>query len=192
MKIIFIRHGKTVGNIEKRYIGKTDEELSSIGIAEIQKNNYYNIESAESAKVISSPLKRCIQTAELIYSKIDEIHLDLRECDFGNFENKNYEELKNNNEYIKWLESGGKMGFPEGESYGSFCERCCRCFENIIKQNLDLDTIIFVVHGGTIMAILEQFSDENKTFFDWQTKNGQQLIFELYDANDKILLKTLF
>lgn len=37
MKIIFIRHGKTKGNLEKRYIGKTDESLCEIGIKELKK-----------------------------------------------------------------------------------------------------------------------------------------------------------
>lgn len=36
MKIIFIRHGQTKGNEEKRYIGRTDESLSQKGIEEIK------------------------------------------------------------------------------------------------------------------------------------------------------------
>ena len=36
MKIIFIRHGQTKGNEEKRYIGRTDELLSQKGIEEIK------------------------------------------------------------------------------------------------------------------------------------------------------------
>ena len=35
MKLIFIRHGKTAGNLERRYIGRTDEPLCDEGIAEI-------------------------------------------------------------------------------------------------------------------------------------------------------------
>ena len=38
MKIILIRHGKTPGNLEKRYVGRTDEGLSEIGIGEIKEN----------------------------------------------------------------------------------------------------------------------------------------------------------
>ena len=37
MKIAFIRHGKTEGNIQRRYIGSTDMPLCQIGIKEIQK-----------------------------------------------------------------------------------------------------------------------------------------------------------
>ena len=38
MKIVLIRHGATAGNIEKRYIGITDEDLCASGIEGIYNN----------------------------------------------------------------------------------------------------------------------------------------------------------
>ena len=35
MKIVLIRHGATAGNIKKRYIGTTDEDLCASGIESI-------------------------------------------------------------------------------------------------------------------------------------------------------------
>ena len=58
---------------------------------------------------------RCRQTAEIIYGKTDYIENDLRECDFGEFENKCFEELKDNPDYLKWMESGGTIPFPGGD-----------------------------------------------------------------------------
>lgn len=181
--IIFIRHGKTKGNEEKRYIGTTDEELSLKGIEEIKKNSYPGAEI-----VVSSPLKRCIQTAQLIYGRTPEIFRDLRECSFGDFENKNYDELKYNEDYTAWLESNGRMPFPNGEEHGEFCQRCCKCFEGIVNCYKD-KSIAFVVHGGTIMAILEKYALEKRSFYDWQIGNGQYLIFEKTDRNDNIKLR---
>ena len=100
MRVVFIRHGKTKGNIERRYIGITDENLSTEGIFELKRMKYPVVD-----RVISSPLKRCFQTAEIIYGKTAEIYQDFRECDFGEFENKNYEELKNNKYYKDWKEN---------------------------------------------------------------------------------------
>ena len=40
MRVDFIRHGKTEGNLEMRYVGRTDEPLSFSGIAELMKNDY--------------------------------------------------------------------------------------------------------------------------------------------------------
>ena len=83
------------------------------------------------------------------------------------------------NKYYKdWLESGGELPFPGGESRFVFCERCCGCFEKIIKSNT-VESIAFIVHGGTIMAILERYSLEKKSFYDWKINNGDFLIFDV-------------
>lgn len=52
MKIIFIRHGQTKGNEEKRYIGRTDESLSQKGIEEIKNRLYPDADT-----VLVSPMK---------------------------------------------------------------------------------------------------------------------------------------
>ena len=54
VKMIFLRHGKTKGNLEGRYIGTTDEDLCESGINQIKEKDYdFPIE-----RVFSSPLKR--------------------------------------------------------------------------------------------------------------------------------------
>ncbi len=187
MRVILIRHGKTKGNIERRYIGSTNEGLSDEGIYEIQ---YFKSEYPKSERIVSSPMRRCVETAKIIYGDRFEIYDDLRECDFGDFENKNYEELKNNGEYLKWLESGGKIGFPGGEGYFEFRIRCVKCFEKIILSN-KAESVAFVVHGGTIMAILEKFYYEKKSFFDWKIENGEYLEFEVLENEAGVSLKDL-
>ena len=98
MKIIFIRHGQTKGNEEKRYIGRTDESLSQKGIEEIKNRLYPDVDT-----VLVSPMKRCVETAKIIYPDSKYIICnDFRECDFGIFEGKNYDELKNDSDYQKW------------------------------------------------------------------------------------------
>ena len=75
MKIIFIRHGKTAGNLEKRYIGRTDESLCSKGKDKLLRRTYPDCKT-----VITSGMKRCIQTAEIIYpnKKIDVYYTHLK------------------------------------------------------------------------------------------------------------------
>lgn len=83
MKIVLIRHGATAGNIKKRYIGITDEDLCASGIESIHNNikaGYYQGVQA----VYVSPMKRCRQTAELIYPEYKQhIVPDFRECDLA-------------------------------------------------------------------------------------------------------------
>ena len=69
MKIIFIRHLKTPGNEKRQYIGRTDEDLSEQAVEEFRQRQEKSIGDLYPLVqyISSSPLKRCIQTAELIY-----------------------------------------------------------------------------------------------------------------------------
>lgn len=172
MKIIFIRHLRTPGNEKRQYIGRTDESLSDRALEGFlsSKNRYPAVKS-----VIASPMKRCIETARLIYPEA-EIRTEplLRECDFGLFEGKTYEELKDHPAYIEWLESGGMTAFPEGEPQELFRNRCAEGVQKWIEILLEekAESAAFVVHGGTIMASLSRLAEEPHDFYHWQVENG--------------------
>ena len=172
MKIIFIRHLQTPGNEKRQYIGRTDESLSDRALEGFlsSKNRYPAVKS-----VIASPMKRCIETAQLIYPEA-EIRTEplLRECDFGLFEGKTYEELKDHPAYIEWLESGGMTAFPEGEPQELFRNRCAEGVQKWIDILLEekAESAAFVVHGGTIMASLSRLAEEPHDFYHWQVENG--------------------
>jgi len=185
MELILIRHLKTPGNEKRQYIGSTDEELSEQEVLNFKKK--YKIDSyPQVQQVIVSPMKRCIQTAELIYPK-NQITQEvlLKECDFGIFEGKTYEELKDRAEYQAWLDSGGTIAFPEGEEQKEFRSRCVRGMlcqvDRLCKENIE--SAAFVVHGGTIMAVMEAFSEEKKSYYDWQVGNGEGVLGKM-DASD--------
>ena len=168
MEIFFVRHGMTQGNLEKRYTGRTNESLLPQG-AELLKLAYYPLVN----KIFSSPLLRCIETAELIYPAIPIEECDsLIETDFGIFENKNYLELQNLPAYYAWIE--GNIPPPNGESRDDFQNRCVAGFHQIIEQSLqeNLKKIAIVTHGGVIMAIMHGLANPSRTFYEWQVTNG--------------------
>ena len=72
-----------------------------------------------------------------------EICDKLKECDFGDFENKSYEDLKDNPDYQKWLDSNGELPFPNGETHEEFKNRCKDGFFESLTER---DTA-FVIHG---------------------------------------------
>ena len=183
-ELILIRHGKTAGNLLGRYIGsRTDEPLCDEGREGLAGKQLPEIE-----RLYVSPMKRCVETAEILWPGFDRKKVqkvtDLRECDFGDFENKNYKELSGNGDYQAWIDSNGTLPFPNGESMDAFKSRCLEAFARIVEEVSEAEqkwiasgkTGIFragiVVHGGTIMAILEQYGYPKAAYFDYQVKNG--------------------
>ena len=174
MKILLIRHGKTAGNLEKRYIGRTDEPLCPAGIEELRACRF-----PQWSVLVSSPMQRCLQTAEFLFPA-QKIHIceAFRECDFGDFEGKNHAELDGDPQYQAWIDSGGNLPFPNGESPAAFRGRCCDGFRQTANEFYDTESLALVVHGGTIMAILSQFALPHRAYFDWMTANAQGWLCE--------------
>jgi Fructose-2,6-bisphosphatase len=177
MQIYLIRHGKTKGNIERRYMGSTNENLCNIGISELKKINYPKVDY-----ILCSPMKRCLETADIIYADANKLNYKemelLKEIDFGKFENKTYEELRENKDYCLWLNSMGENG-STGESKTEFINRCVFGFKNIVGKLLDLEdkkgselSIALIVHGGTIMAILSKLAKIEREYYNWQVENA--------------------
>lgn len=183
MKITFIRHGKTAGNLIGRYIGTTDEPLCEIGVKELldRKEKFSFIKPD---RLFVTTKLRTVQTAKLLFPDVERTVVPgLSECDFGMFENKNYNELDGCKEYQDWIDSGGTLPFPGGESREAFIQRCCTSFLQCVKAAMQqpLQELVFVVHGGTIMAILDRYAISDKTYYDWQVKNGEGFSLETND-----------
>lgn len=171
LKIIMLRHFTTVGNLQKKYIGITDEPLCKESISTLKDVIYPRAEV-----VFVSPLIRCRETAKLIYPDIiPTICENFKECDFGEFENKNYKELSNNASYQLWIDSNGTLPFPRGEDPENFKKRCIQEFQKVVEISLKAgyQTIALVIHGGTIMSILDRFSYPKEDYYHWQTDNGR-------------------
>ncbi len=212
MKIMLLRHGKTLGNEKKRYIGRTDEALSQKGKLELLdtrgklesilgkevQNQWRNQNSFFKIYMVVSPMLRCRETAKEVFLgflpkeeqkvfipfgiKEAEVNIEikivieeeLKECDFGIFENKNYLELSKKPQYQQWIDSNGTMDFPGGESLSHFKERSVTSFQKHIKTAWEnqADMVLFVVHGGNIMAILEAMDSRQLGYYDYSVKNG--------------------
>ena len=77
------------------------------------------------------------------------------------------------------MESGGTIPFAGGESREDFSKRCLKDFERLIFKYSDHNTIAFVVHGGTVMAVAQKYLGGD--FYDYQLKNGEYMLLSLYE-----------
>lgn len=179
VKVLFIRHASTAGNEEKRYIGKTDEPLSVRGIREAQAAGG----SRDRLSVYVSPLSRTLQTARILFPNARLIPVaQLREMDFGAFEGKNAGEMESDLSYRQWVDGGCLGRCPGGESRQEFAARVQAAFEKLLTPYLSFcsraeeepgsgsplrqETAVFVLHGGSVMAILEKFARPRMSFYE--------------------------
>lgn len=190
MKIVLIRHGMTEGNVSRRYIGITDENLCPKG-QEILNENIKNRKYPMADIVFSSTMKRCVQTAKIIYPEKDILKEELlKECDFGIFEGKNYMELSDEPLYQQWIDSGGSNTFPGGENPYDFRKRSVegfyKCMDFVHRMNCEdkkIETVAFVVHGGTIMSVMSNAFGGD--YYDYSCLNGSGYILECkFDENN--------
>ena len=103
MEIILLRHGRTAGNLEKRYIGgRTDEPLCEEGVAAAKASGTFR----DVKTVYISPMLRARQTAEIIFPDAElKVLDDLREMDFGVFEGRSPDEMENDPVYRRWVDN---------------------------------------------------------------------------------------
>lgn len=181
LSLTLIRHGMTEGNRHKRYIGITDEPLCNDGKMALASLNYPITE-----RLFVSPLLRCRETAQILFPENDmKIIEELSECNFGVFENKNYLELSDDPRYQKWIDSNGIMAFPDGESKEECAARNIKGFEMVVTECIkdNVKDAALVVHGGTIMNIMEKYVIPKKAFYEWHVDNGCGYCVQLDEKN---------
>ncbi len=189
IKLYLIRHGKTYCNERQLYCGKSDVELSENGINELKEilqEHYYE----KCDFYFTSGAKRANQTLEILcpgnkYNILDKFF----EYNFGDFELKSYEDLKELTEYTSWVDDEeGYIKCPNGENRVEFRKRIKEGFIELVNflAEENIKTAFGVLHGGSIGIILEMFYDDSKKFYEWQPKNGRgyELIINVKENNE--------
>lgn len=188
IKIYLIRHGKTYCNEQHLYYGKSDVDVSEFGIQElIEKKDKVTYPDCDF--YFTSGAKRANQTLEIIKPNSKYITIPkLFEYDFGDFELKSYEDLKDIEEYKNWIiDEEGHIKCPQGESRREFRERVISGFTELINQlnKENINEALGVIHGGSIGTIIEVLYDNRKKFYEWQPENGEGYEFTISLNNDE-------
>ena len=199
-RLLLIRHGLTAGNREGRYIGGTDEPLCPGGASALPRGRLDGV-----SFLILSPMIRALQTACILCGCApaetalpragDEILRllkrdgrtvlvcpGLREIDFGKFEGKNWRELTDDPAYQAWIDSGGTLPFPGGESRAAFEARTLEAFTRAAEAFLcsDAEEGALIAHGGTLMSILGAAAYDpcggRTSYFDYQVPCGSGFV----------------
>ena len=168
--LTLIRHGITSYNIEKRYLGHTD-----IPVIEERLKEFQPIQGERISTVYSSDLWRCRQTASYLFSN-HNIQLDarLREMNFGDYEGKTYEQLKNLDHYRRWISDWEHTTPPNGESGTVFQQRIQQFMEEeILQMDQCGRSLAIVSHGGVIRYIVSSLC--NVPFWEIEVPHGEAI-----------------
>ena len=179
--LYLFRHGKTSANEEKRYLGRTDVSLSHDGRVML-----HRAKVPADTIVFSGPMKRCLETSERMFPNTRPYIIDeWTEIDFGDFEMKTAAELGSNPDYQKWIDSGGTLDFPNGESLSQFRRRTLegfrKCLSIIASQAGGSGQRpvpgAAVLHGGNIMVIVSMLT--GRDMYDFMLENGEGIRLSL-------------
>jgi broad specificity phosphatase PhoE len=158
MKILVIRHGQTDWNALGRLQGQTDIKLNNIGRNQAQETSK-KIQNEKIDLIITSPLKRAKETAEIINKRFNVPIIEddrLMERKYGKSEGltkKEIQEMKKDNPDANEVWNYNKnVDFNEIETMKYFCNRIYSFLNDIIEKYKNKN-ILIVTHGGVTVPI---------------------------------------
>ena len=170
--IHILRAMPSQGTLEGRYVGRAQSPLPMGAVSELAglKREY---RYPEGELYCASPAVSCVDTLKILYPKAEpEVVLELAECDFGDWENRTAEELKNEPGFKEWLMGRGAP--PNGESGQVFFRRVCGGFQMLVKNMMarGCASAVLVTHAGVMTSILAAFGLPKGEPQDWLCDPG--------------------
>jgi alpha-ribazole phosphatase len=155
-------------------VGHTDASLTEEGRAQLLQLKEDCCYPAADALFVS-PLRRCRETAEILYPGQKSIVLEgLREYDFGAFEDKTPEQLQDHPVFPRWIAGEPGLAPPFGEAPERFQARLTNTFAAMADGLMKTGTAraAVITHGGVVMALLAAFGLPEAAMHEWLTPSG--------------------
>ena len=205
MKLVLVRHGQSIYNLQNKFTGWKDIDLTNLGINEAIKAGQllkkYNLTFD---LAFSSLLKRAQETLSYILEEMDQqpkIQYDiaLNERDYGDLIGKNKAEAadKFGPEQVQIWRRSYDVPPPGGESLKMTCNRTLPYFQTIFDLLMKGNNIIIGAHGNSLRAIVMKLFDYSseqilKTEIGWcepwlftYDKKGSLVDFKILPIGDK-------
>jgi len=158
IKLFLVRHGQTQWNLESRYQGVMNTNLTKEGKKQAELAAKY-LSKVDFAGFYSSPIGRTIETAEIfkkITNKDFQVRENLKELNFGKWEGLVFDDIiaKYGSDFSNWIKDPFENPPTAGESFNEIIDRGSREINNILKEHKDDSNILLITHGGFIVAML--------------------------------------
>lgn len=191
--LVLMRHGQSQWNLENRFTGFHDIDLSDLGRAEAKAaGEKIKVAGIYFDQVFTSTLRRASNTANiaLVAAGQDALlasmirHDDLRERDYGDLTglNKDETKVKFGEEQVQIWRRSYDVPPPGGESLKDVVENRVRpYFNRAIKPLLDQGkNVLVAAHGNSLRGILIVLGVETpETINRAEIPTGSPLVFEM-------------
>lgn len=163
-KVIFVRHGEAEGNIDRRFHGHYDSNLTENGRKQI-KLAAQRLKNESIDVIYSSDMTRTFLTAKAIAEgrrlEITKVGA-LREIYGGDWEDVPWDQLplKFPESYNFWLNDPFHLKMPNGESMVDFQQRVYNAVNEIVTQNKN-KKICIATHGTVIKVLLCRYYNKS-------------------------------
>lgn len=159
-RLYLVRHGELTTSQEWRYVGHMDVELNETGVEQTRRLGT-RLKGEEIDMIVSSDLKRTIQTAEIIGEILDlspVYHNDFREINIGHWEGMTLDEIIDHfpEEFERRSMNIAEFRVAAGESFVDVRNRVIPCLMTYLEKNRGRN-ILIVAHGGVNRVILCHF-----------------------------------
>ncbi|MFE6130167.1 histidine phosphatase family protein [Streptomyces sp. NPDC056437] len=156
-RVVLWRHGQTAWNLERRFQGTTDIELTEDGVAQARRAARL-LASLKPDAIISSDLQRAAATAsELAEITVLDISYDaaLRETYAGVWQGLTHEEIvaQYGEQYAAW-KRGEPVRRGGGELESEVADRAAPVVLHHAEKLPENGTLVVVSHGGTIRTTI--------------------------------------
>jgi 2,3-bisphosphoglycerate-dependent phosphoglycerate mutase len=192
--LILLRHGQSTWNLENRFTGSVDVDLSPLGITEAKRSGIllknYKIDFA-----FTSVLKRAIQTLEIVLkdsaTQIPVFKSDaLNERNYGDLQGLNKTETQEKFgvlQVLKWRRSFN-VAPPNGESLKDTCDRVIPYYNaEIAPKLIENNTVLIIAHGNSLRALIMHLENISETSIcDFEISTCELRVY-LFDENLKII-----
>ncbi|QIP86770.1 bifunctional RNase H/acid phosphatase [Streptomyces sp. Tu 2975] len=157
---VLLRHGETVLTPQKRFSGSggSDPVLSAVGRRQADAVAAALAERGTIQAIISSPLRRCRETADAVAAKLGlgvSIEEGLRETDFAAWEGLTYAEVRERypDDLEAWLASPKAAPTGGGESFATVARRVAATRDKLLALHQGR-TILLVTHVTPVKTLV--------------------------------------
>ena len=147
MTLFVVRHGRTEANAGGLLLGRADPVLDDVG-----RGQAAQIAAAvpDGARLVSSPLRRCVETAAAIGGAV-ETDERLLELNYGEFDLRPLAEISAET-WARWR-ADPDFRPPEGETLRELATRVGAALDDLASAAVDGDVVV-VTHVSPIKAAL--------------------------------------